>query len=106
MERPTSAHQGDDVQPDEKVAVTPVRTDSGSKEKEALGEKGALDYSTELPHYHDEEGRDDGQIHLDTAEDLVTQVIHVDDDPTLNPWTFRTFFIGMSCNHRLDSYSY
>jgi hypothetical protein len=31
---------------------------------------------------------------LDTAEDIVTTVIHVDDDPTLNPWTFRMFFIG------------
>ncbi|CZR52285.1 related to peptide transporter [Phialocephala subalpina] len=95
MERPTFTHEGDDVLPDEKVAATPVRTNSGSKEKEGLGEKGALDYSNELPHYHDEEGRDDGQIHLDTAEDLVTQIIHVDDDPTLNPWTFRTFFIGL-----------
>jgi hypothetical protein len=31
---------------------------------------------------------------LETAEDIVTTVIHVDDDPTLNPWTFRMFFIG------------
>ncbi len=31
---------------------------------------------------------------LSTAEDIVTTVIHVDDDPTLNPWTFRMFFIG------------
>jgi hypothetical protein len=33
---------------------------------------------------------------LSTAEDIVTTVIHVDDDPTLNPWTFRMFFIGSS----------
>jgi hypothetical protein len=36
----------------------------------------------------------EGEIHLETAEDIVTQVIDLDDDPTLNPWTFRTFFIG------------
>ena len=28
------------------------------------------------------------------ANDLITQVIHVDDDPTLNPYTFRMFFLG------------
>jgi hypothetical protein len=30
----------------------------------------------------------------ETAEDLVTEVIHVRDNPNLNPWTFRTWFIG------------
>lgn len=30
----------------------------------------------------------------ETAEDFVTEVIHARDDPTLNPWTFRTFFLG------------
>lgn len=28
------------------------------------------------------------------AKDLLTHVIHVDDDPTLSPWTFRTAFLG------------
>ncbi|KAI9642621.1 hypothetical protein NHQ30_009426 [Ciborinia camelliae] len=28
------------------------------------------------------------------AKDLVTHVLHVDDDPSLNPWTARAFFIG------------
>ncbi|KAK5991876.1 Sexual differentiation process isp4-like protein [Cladobotryum mycophilum] len=32
---------------------------------------------------------------LETAEDIVTHVIHVDDDNTLSPWTFRMFFIGI-----------
>ena len=31
---------------------------------------------------------------VETAKDLVTQVIHVDDDPSLNPYTFRLFFLG------------
>jgi hypothetical protein len=30
-----------------------------------------------------------------TARDLVTEVLSVDDDPTLSPWTFRTWFIGL-----------
>lgn len=29
------------------------------------------------------------------AEDLVTNVIHCEDDPTINPWTFRMFFLGI-----------
>lgn len=59
-----------------------------------MGEKIAMSTSRELPHYHDEEGRDD-QIHVDTVEEIVKSVITVEDDPTLNPWTFRVFFIGM-----------
>lgn len=31
---------------------------------------------------------------VETAKDLVTQVLHVDDDPTLSPYTFRVFFLG------------
>lgn len=30
------------------------------------------------------------------ARDLVTEVLLVEDDPTLNPWTFRTWFIGLA----------
>jgi len=32
---------------------------------------------------------------IESVEDLVTKVLHADDDPTLNPWTFRMWFIGM-----------
>lgn len=47
-----------------------------------------------LPAYDGEEfERTRGEI-ASTAEDLVTRVINVEDDPTLNPWTFRTFFLG------------
>lgn len=27
-------------------------------------------------------------------EQIALKALHVDDDPTLNPWTFRVFFIG------------
>ena len=29
------------------------------------------------------------------AKELVTHVLHVDDDPSLSPWTFRSLLIGM-----------
>ncbi|KAM0469059.1 hypothetical protein ACHAP7_010270 [Fusarium lateritium] len=32
---------------------------------------------------------------LETAEDIVTHVIQVDDDPTMNPWTVRMFIVGI-----------
>lgn len=49
-----------------------------------------------LPQYEGEEdhGRRRSTV-VDTAEGLVTRVIDVEDDPTLNPWTFRTFFLGL-----------
>lgn len=47
------------------------------------------------PAYSDPEDLSFGKIGvLENAEDIVTHVIHVDDDPTLSPWTFRMFFIG------------
>ncbi|KAI4843790.1 OPT superfamily oligopeptide transporter, partial [Aureobasidium sp. EXF-8845] len=59
----------------------------------------------ELPAYHDS---DEYSLHegitsdyvarehkiVETAEDIVNQVLTVEDDPTLNPWTFRMFFLG------------
>lgn len=57
----------------------------------------------EVPAYHDS---DDYSLHegvtdyvagehkiVETAEDIVNQVLSVEDDPTLNPWTFRMFFL-------------
>jgi len=32
---------------------------------------------------------------LSDERDIATHVISVDDDPSLNPWTFRAFFIGI-----------
>jgi hypothetical protein len=30
-----------------------------------------------------------------SARDLVTEVLMVEDDPTVSPWTFRMWFIGI-----------
>jgi hypothetical protein len=35
-----------------------------------------------------------GRIVVETSELAIT-ALHVDDDPSLSPWTFRTFFLGM-----------
>lgn len=47
------------------------------------------------PTYQSDEGIHGESNAIETAEDLVTKVIDLDDDPTQNPWTFRTFFLGM-----------
>lgn len=60
---------------DEKVAETKPGSDI-----ESLPE-GELDDSHELV--------------LNDARDITTHVISVEDDPSLNPWTFRAFFIGI-----------
>ena len=28
-------------------------------------------------------------------EEIALKALHVDDNPTLNPWTFRVFFLGL-----------
>ncbi|KAF7718427.1 Uncharacterized protein PECH_005906 [Penicillium ucsense] len=49
-----------------------------------------------LPAYTDNEALSTEKIGpLEDAEEIVTHVIHVDDDPSLSPWTFRMFFIGI-----------
>ena len=51
-----------------------------------------------VPHVYELDNmvRDEkGNIVVETSELAVT-VLHVDDDPTLSPWTFRTFFLGIS----------
>ncbi|CAD0012917.1 unnamed protein product [Aureobasidium pullulans] len=60
----------------------------------------------EIPPY---QGSDDYSVHegtttgeyiaeehkiVETAEDIVNQVLSVEDDPSLNPWTFRMMFLG------------
>ncbi|CDW97770.1 hypothetical protein, partial [Sporisorium scitamineum] len=37
---------------------------------------------------------DDGHV-VHNAADIVTQVLTLEDDPTLSPWTFRMWFLGL-----------
>jgi hypothetical protein len=43
----------------------------------------------------DSDGVDVDAKDLSDAQNLATRVISVEDDPSLNPWTFRTLFIGI-----------
>jgi len=38
---------------------------------------------------------DASDVVLHSERDIATHVISVDDDPSLNPWTFRAFFLGL-----------
>jgi len=38
---------------------------------------------------------DSEKVVLSTERDIATHIISVDDDSTLNPWTFRAFLIGL-----------
>ena len=68
-----------------------------SKAIEIENKKPELSISNDcLTHMCDAEAfSDNDHIVVSTAEDIVTKVLHVDDDTTLNPWTFRMFFLGM-----------
>jgi hypothetical protein len=40
---------------------------------------------------------DEEEVHkkpVETARDIVTSIITAEDDPSLSPWTFRTWFLG------------
>lgn len=38
---------------------------------------------------------DASYVVLNSEREIATHVISVDDDPSLNPWTFRAFFLGL-----------
>lgn len=61
-----------------------------------LQKPGATVYSAEDPPkvIVDENGEEHFTAPAETPRDLITEVIHATDDPTLNPWTFRTWFLG------------
>ena len=68
--------------------------DEGMKDNDEHHGKDAEARETEVPAYDGEEGY--GQIEVvSDAKDIVTSVLHVEDDPSLNPWTFRMVFLGM-----------
>jgi hypothetical protein len=96
MERPNFTIDPEAPHEDEKSTSsdTPAVSHHQSKDQE----KDTLPLKSEAgsPNFVDPEVPiGEGEVkELSTAADIVTTVIHVDDDPTLNPWTFRMFFIG------------
>lgn len=90
----------------EKVSVTQLVAETGSPSTSVSLEKGdqltpAIDekkdpLQQEIPNYDsDNAGVPEIIAPVTTAKDLITQVIHVEDDPTQNPWTFRVFVLGV-----------
>jgi hypothetical protein len=47
-----------------------------------------------VPAYADEDGDIIRATPAETADNFITQIITAEDNPTLNPWTFRTWFVG------------
>ena len=79
-----------DLVQDDVVSLTRENTRSNEKrlneksfdlEKESIADTDSIDGG---------DGKD-----LSDAQNLVTYVISVEDDPSLNPWTFRTLVIGI-----------
>ena len=99
----TDMASGIELQPASSKTEAPVS--SGFEIPDPDSKTGAASGSIkEVPAYHD---GDDYSVHegttgdyvakehkiVETAEDIVNQVLTVEDDPTLNPWTFRMFFL-------------
>ncbi|KAF9036163.1 OPT oligopeptide transporter [Panaeolus papilionaceus] len=57
-------------------------------EKHDLKSSGDIDYASDLD-------SSSSVAVLDNERDIATHIISVQDDPTLNPWTFRAFVIGI-----------
>jgi hypothetical protein len=61
-------------------------------------EKTTSQFSTETLVKYENQNKDAEKAQLATVvanmEEIALKALHVDDDPTLNPWTFRMFFLG------------
>lgn len=72
------------------TVVEPEYVDEKSQSKLSVSKD-----SSSLQQYDAENNSEGDDLVVSTAEEIITHVIHVDDDPTLNPWTFRMFFLGV-----------
>ena len=74
------------------------RPDSQKNHKQDFSNEknGSAEVVDDAPPRYDAEAEDHfGETTVvSTAKDLVTHILHVQDDPSLNPWTFRMFFLG------------
>lgn len=71
--------------------VADGQTPSDSPSLDRKQEKGPLGQVTDI-----EGGPGNRASVLEDAKDIVAEVIAVDDDPSISPWTFRMLFLGMS----------
>ncbi|KJR85349.1 uncharacterized protein SPSK_08583 [Sporothrix schenckii 1099-18] len=88
---------------DHGITVDEKHPASADVKSEKAGHDFALSTGADLPSYEADARKRLGETLSDdvgtgvvaTAEDLVTRVIDLEDDPTQNPWTFRVFFLGI-----------
>lgn len=71
--------------------VADGQNSSDSPSLDSKQEKGPLGQVTDI-----EGGTGRRASVLEDAKDIVAEVIAVDDDPSISPWTFRMLFLGMS----------
>lgn len=62
--------------------------------------KASVDVSADPSVDVGDEGEEVDIHHPANQDDILTQTLHVQDDPTLNCFTFRTWFLGKSPNRR------
>ncbi len=85
---------GEVVEAASRTSGSDAKTENGTDEK-----KGAIVFEAtddQLPSYVDVEGQEGSIHHPADEDDILTKTLHVEDDPTLNALTFRTWFLGMS----------
>ncbi|KAF8124327.1 OPT oligopeptide transporter protein-domain-containing protein [Boletus edulis] len=83
-------NQSTDIQPDSYPTTLPDLTEKSSERDE-----GSPYPKADVEAASDPPTDDDSGIVLSSERDIITNVISVDDDPSLNPWTFRAFFLGL-----------
>ncbi|KAH7927126.1 OPT superfamily oligopeptide transporter [Leucogyrophana mollusca] len=71
----------------------PVHLASPSEKAPSTSDEKSYYAKADVESATQEDGSEDAVLH--DERDIVTHVISVEDDPSLNPWTFRAFFIGI-----------
>lgn len=74
--------------PEEKSLGTTPDAPPGVAEEIRLG-------STQDPGQVAENGKESAFMKLQKMEEIALHALHVEDNPSLNPWTFRTWFLGI-----------
>ena len=81
--------------PEKTEKTTDAKTPIGEPFSTATASGADLDLGAGLPQYENQVVVDEPVGGVSTAEDLITKVIDLEDDPTQDPWTFRVFFLGI-----------
>jgi hypothetical protein len=87
-------NQGSNVRPD-RYPTTVDRVPSINDEKSLERDEGFYYVKADVEATSNPPTDDASDAVLHTEREIATRVISVDDDPSLNPWTFRAFFLGL-----------